>query len=185
MMALLLPAAMTACAPSDAPPAGDNAAQTQAAATVDDSFDPCALVTVDEVAAAVGWQPAAVTPTTGAGGTGTCNYLGADSLAAVVQRVEVGIDKCPYNMPCYEDLPNFQSSQDLAEYREKGYTGSYAGAATVEPLEGWSVPAIHQDMLGVHSVELYVGPNRLAYVVTYADFDVARGLAEKMMARIH
>lgn len=187
LIALALLTAVTACAGSDSSPPRDDAAQTQAATTTRDSFDPCSLVTTEEVAAAVGWQPTRVKPVTGGGGVGFCDYETADSLASTgtVQKVEVGIGKCPYNIPCYEDLPKFKSSQELAEYRRKGYTGSYEGVAKVEPLEGWGMPAIHQDMLGVHSVELYVGHNRLAYVFTYTNFDVAKGLAEKMLQRIH
>lgn len=166
----------------DAQAAADDAAQAQAAA--DDSFDPCSLVTREEVAAALGWQPTSVTPSKGEGGIGTCYYGTADSLAMPPQKVEVGIQKCPFNIPCYEDLPRFDSGEELAEYRLKAYEGAYAGAAKVEPLDGFGVPAIHQDMLGLHSVELYVGPNRLAYVTTFTNFDIAKGLAEKLMARI-
>lgn len=184
-IAFLLPVTMAACGRSDAPPAQDTAGKSQAAATVDDSFDPCALVTTAEVAAAVGWQPTKVEPAKYGNGMGKCDYSTADSMAMPPQKVSVGIEKCPYNMPCYEDLPKFKSSQELAQYRLKGYEGAYEGAAKVDPLEGWGVPAIHQDMLGLHSVELYVAPNRLAYVTTFTDLDIAKGMAKKMQARIH
>jgi hypothetical protein len=168
---------------SDTQPAADGAGQP-AAATSAGSFDPCALLTVEEVSAAVGWQPTTVVPSTQGDGMGTCAYGTGDNLAMPPQKVEVGVLKCPYNVPCYEDMPDFGSSQELVEYRMKAYEGAYAGAATVEPLDGLGMPAIHQDMLGLHSVEMYVARNRLAYVTTFTNAEVARALAEKVLARI-
>ena len=184
VVAVLMLGGASACGGPDAQPADGGADQPQAAAAADDSFDPCALLTAEEVTAAVGWQPTQVKPVKQGGGLGVCDYSTADSLAMPPQKVEVGILKCPYNIPCYEDLPNFGSSQELADYRKKDYEGGmYADAATIAPLEGLGVPALHQDLLGLHSVEMYVGHNRLAYVTTFTDLQTARSLADKVLPR--
>lgn len=174
-----------ACGGGDrqAQPAADAAADAPSAAAAA-SFDPCALVTADEVEAAVGWKPAAVEPYPQPNGTGHCKYTGAGGMTGgVPEQLDVGIGVCPTNMPCTE-LPEFASSAELAAYRRKGYEGANAGLdPTIEPVEGLGVPAIRHELAGLLAVEMAIGGKRLAYVETWAPFEAARGLAEKVLAR--
>jgi len=178
---------LAACGGQDTPPpavAEDEPAATASARPASGSFDPCTLLTKEEVAAAVGWQPVKVESVPWEDGMGKCQFAGGKSGLMPPQELEAGILKCPTNMPCYEDLPNFASSKELAAWRTKLYEGSpYAGVATITPLEGMRVPAIDHDM-GVHAIEMYIARNRLAYVQTWAGADTARALAEKVLARI-
>jgi len=164
-------------------PAADAVADAPSAAAAA-SFDPCALLTAEEVEAAVGWKPATAEPYPQANGTGHCKYTGAGGMTGgMPEQLDVGIGVCLTNMPCAE-LPEFASSAELAAYRRKGYEGANAGLdPTIEPVEGLGVPAIRHELAGLLAVEMAIGGKRLAYVETWAPFEVARGLAEKALAR--
>lgn len=153
------------------------------------SFDPCALLTAAEVEAAVGWKPL-TSEASGSEGYGSCRFTGKkDPMILPPQSVEVGIGKCVTNMPCSEPLPDFRSSEEMAQYRIKGYGNGKFGAfegvkPEVVPLKDFGVPAIDHELATNRSVEMLVGHERLAYVTTWVGPGPTRDLAKKALARI-
>lgn len=164
--------------------------QTAAAATSSPKAparDYCALLTKEEVEAAVGWK---VTTVKNNGGAeyGDCTYVGrTDPMILPPEKVEAGIRYCVTNMPCIQDLPDFRSSGEMAEYRRKGYRdykGVFEGVqANIVPLDGFGVPAIDHELAGMRSIEMQIGHKRVAYVSIWGEATPARDLAKKVLAR--
>ena len=150
------------------------------------SFDPCSLMTREEVQAAVGWTVTQTKPIP-QGALGHCVYSGEGMTAEGPREVDLGIGVCFSNMPCGAGLPAFASSAELAAYRRKGYEGSTILGdlkPTIEPVEGLGVPAIRHELAGQKSVELGLGRERLAYVELWGSFDAALALAKQLLTRV-
>lgn len=147
------------------------------------AFDHCTLLTADEIQAALGWRPTEVTPIS-ANNAGHCKYQANPTAVPAPQTVRAGIGVCPTNMPCTE-LPDFATSAELAAYRKKGYEGGgMAGLdPVIEAIEGMGVPAIRHELAGLQAIEMVIGGKRLAYVETWGSAEVAKALAEKVLAR--
>ncbi len=153
------------------------------------SFDPCALATMDEVKAAVGWTPLKAQPA-GRDEYGSCTYTGRkDPMILPPENVEVGISSCITNMPCYEPIPEFRSSREFVDYRIARYKkdDSFNVYETMHPsivpLDGFGVPAIEHELASNRSIEMYVGPKRVVYVTTWGAAAPTRELAKKVLAR--
>jgi hypothetical protein len=169
----------------DAQPGADAAKQVAAANT--NSWDPCALLSADEVQAAVGWKPSTVKPYT-RGDLGSCTYTGPRgnefTAAGAPQKVEAGIGICPTNMPCQE-LPEFASSEDMVKYRRDLYKDTNLGGVnpSIVAIQGLGVPAIEHEMAGLRAFEMAIGGKKLAYVTSWESSEATRSLAEKMLPR--
>ena len=187
----LVPSAWMMAACGKDRPQGEPAQQKVAAgapAAAAPSFDPCALLTSAEVEAAVGWKVTATRPN-GSGGYGTCTFTGrTDPMVVPPENLEVGLGRCPVNMYCTE-LPEFTTSEDLARYRRQGYEEAKGGAFDMKPnivaLTDFGVPAIDHELAGRRSIEMAVGHQRLAFVITWSESEPARALARKALARVH
>ncbi len=153
------------------------------------SFVPCALATLDEVKAAVGWTPTKAEPA-GRDEYGSCTYTGrTDPMILPPEKAEVGISTCVTNMPCYDPIPEFRSSREFVDYRIDRYKkdDSFHTYETMHPsivpLDGFGVPAIEHELASNRSVEMYVGPKRVVYVTTWVAAGPTRELAKKVLAR--
>jgi len=178
--ALLLGVVLIGCDRSEQPP---QAAARETAAASGSSFDPCALLTKEEVQAAIGWAVATATPHV-SGESGHCVYEG-ERGAAYLEQVEAGVIQCWPNFPCASDMPkSFGSSEDLAAYRESLYEENYSGPPpAIRPIEGLGVPAIVHQLMDWYTVEMWLGYQRLAYVQVWESEEAARSLGEKVLAR--
>lgn len=162
-----------------APPAESTTSGGQQAAS--EAFDPCALLTASEIEAALGWTPSKTAPYAQQNKTGHCVYTGRPEKA---EDLDAGIGVCASGLPC-SSLPDFASSDELVEYLKKGYQemSSSGPNPTIEPIADLGVPAIRQELLGRLSIEMAIGQKKLAYVETWAPYETARPLAEKLLAR--
>jgi hypothetical protein len=172
-------------------PARDQAEAAPAAeAAAAPTTDFCALLTAEEVQAAVGWAVAKST-VYGQGNLGHCKYEGEKSNNVLPpEQLEAGVIMCFTNFPCAEDMPgSFASSADLVAYRKKLYAeyekDSSMGPldASIEPVEGLGVPAIMHELGGQYTLEAWLGPKRIAYVSVWTSADAARSLGEQVLAR--
>jgi len=182
----VLPSLLLACGGS---PARDQA-EAAPAAEAAPSTDFCALVTADEVQAAVGWAVAKST-LYGAGNLGHCKYESEKSNTVLPpEQAEAGVIACFTNFPCADDMPgSFSSSADMVAYRKKLYADyekdSSMGPldASIEPVEGLGVPAIMHELGGQYTLEAWLGPKRIAYASVWTSAEAARSLGEKVVAR--
>jgi hypothetical protein len=166
-------------------PQPDAAATTAQAAPSAGSFDPCSLLTVDEVQAAVGWAVVKATPYV-TGDRGHCVYQGEKGKTVLPpEEVEAGVIPCWFNFPCASDMPrNFGSSAALVAYRKKLYEGSaYNLDPEITPIEDLGVPALMHELATLYSMEMWLGYQRLAYVSVWESEAGARSLGEKLLAR--
>lgn len=165
-MASLLSLAILGCGGSEqtdhAEPQGDTAAaQTD--------FDPCALLTFDEITSAVGWTPDS-SAKKAYGTTGNCTYYGPNPYTQVV-AVLVG-----------QGMPDMSDSKKMADWRSAQYKDSKVADFTVEPVEGLGVPAIRNEF-GVVAVEMAVKDQLVSVSSLTASFDQVRKLAGFVLAR--
>jgi hypothetical protein len=176
------------CGGKDAAPAG--AAAEAPATPAASSFDPCALLTNEEVQAALGWVVAKASPSVN-GNMGGCMYESEKSNMVVpFEQLNVGVTMCFTNLACSTfDMPkSFSSSGAMVEARKKAYEESgnakYLEMVTITPVEGLGVPAIMHDMATLLSLEMSVGDGRIAYVSAWGSPEATRSLAEKLLARV-
>lgn len=160
-----------------------------AAAESKPSFDPCALLTKEEVEAAVGWK-VAKTEVSGRGDYGHCVYSGrTDPMILPPEKAEAGILPCVNNGNCFQDLPDFRSSEEMAQWRSKQLEenkGAFEGLKpNVVPLKDYGVPAIDDELASMRSIDMQIGHKRVAYVSTWVAAEPTRELAKKVLARAH
>lgn len=149
------------------------------------SFDPCALLTNDEVQAAVGWAVVKATPYV-TGDRGHCVYQGEKGKTVLPpEEVDAGVVPCWPNFPCASDMPKkFSDSAALAAYVAKLYEGYSANFdPEITPLEDLGVPAIMHELATLYSTEMWLGYKRLAFVSVWSSESGARSLGEKVLAR--
>jgi hypothetical protein len=166
---------------AEAPPA-DSAAAAPAATS---SFDPCTLLTAEEVQAAVGWAVAETTPYPRGDG-GRCVYKG-DATALPLQSVEAGVSVCLSNFPCTGEEgwgSLLSTSTAMADYIRNQYKGTGGETfAKLEAAEGLGVPAAMQELAGQYTLEMVLGDRRIASASTWVSAEATRSLAEKVLAR--
>lgn len=179
--AIAVPMLLLGCGRSSPQPE-ESGAQAVAASS---SFDPCALLTKEEVGAAVGWTVVKATPYV-TGERGHCVYQGEKGKAVLPpEEVDAGVIPCWPNFPCQSDMPkSFGSSAALASYRTKLYEGNaYNLDPEITPIEGLGVPALMHELATLYNMEMWLGDRRLAYVSVWESEDAARTLGEKVLAR--
>lgn len=186
IVVVLLPAFLAGCGGKEAElPKADVAAEATSGA-----FDPCTLLTADEVQGTLGWAVSKSSPYV-TGDRGHCRYESEKSNTVFpVEQAEVGVIACFTNFPCPADMPErFASSAEMAAFRTKLYqdqakTSSMGDlGATIAPIEGIDHPAIMHELGGQYSLELQLAPQRTLYVSVWTSADAARSLGEKALAR--
>lgn len=184
LSSVLLLGLLVACGGrAEAPPA-DSAAAAPAATS---SFDPCTLLTAEEVQAAVGWAVAETTPYPSGDG-GRCVYKGADATGLPPQSVDAGVSVCLSNFPCTGEegwAQLLSSSAVMADYLRNKFKGTSAEALEpkVDAVEGLGVPATMLEMAGQYTLEMVLGDRRIASAETWVSAEATRSLAEKVLAR--
>lgn len=144
------------------PPGQEVATQT--------SFDPCALLTAEEIMSAVGWSPDS-SQKKAYGTTGNCTYFGPN---AMLQQVSLLVG---------QGMPDMSDSRKMADWRAKQYTDYKVTDAVVEPIEGLGVPAIRNEY-GIVAIEMAVGTQLVTVSSLTAKFEQVRKLAESVLARM-
>lgn len=141
------------------------------ASASNDDFDPCALVTAEEVQAATGWAPDTSAAKTH-GTTKTCAIQGADAMK---QGVVIVVAR---------PAPKVSSSTELADRRTRAAASSPEIKMTFTPIEDLGMPAVRSEVEGaeVPTVEVVVGNHVVG--VTASDFESSKTLAGKAAARL-
>lgn len=144
-------------------------APPEAAAQTD--FDPCALLTFDEISETVGWKPDSSVKKA-YGTTGNCTYHGPNAYTQVV-AVLVG-----------QGMPDMSDSRKMADWRSAQYKESKVPVTEfiVEPVEGLGVPAIRNEF-GSVAIEMAVKDQLVSVSSLTASFDQVRKLAGYVVAR--
>lgn len=140
------------------------------AATAETSFDPCALLTSDEIMNAVGWSPDS-SQKKSYGTTGNCTYFGPN---AMLQQVSLLVG---------QGMPDMSDSRKMADWRSKQYVDYKVTDAIVEPVEGLGVPAIRNEY-GIVAIEMAVGTQLVTVSSISAKFDQVRKLAGFVVAHM-
>jgi hypothetical protein len=150
----------------------DQTLATPEAAVAQSDFDPCALLTFDEISETVGWKPDSSVKKA-YGTTGNCTYHGPNAYTQVVS-VLVG-----------QGMPDMSDSRKMADWRSAQYKESKVPATEfiVEPVEGLGVPAIRNEF-GVATVEMAVKDQLVSVTSLAAPFDQVRKLAGFVAARV-
>lgn len=165
-MTSLLVFSMLGCGGSEQP---DETQASPAAATAQSDFDPCALLTFDEISATVGWKPDSSVKKA-YGTTGNCTYHGPNPYTQVVS-VLVG-----------QAMPDMSDSRTMADWRSAQYKDSKVTDFIVEPVEGLGVPAIRNEF-GVVAIEMAVKGQLVSVTSLSAPFEQVRKLAGYVVAR--
>lgn len=150
---------------------GETAEQTPAteqAAT--SNFDPCALLTSEEIKSTLGWSPDSSQKKV-YGTTGNCTYFGPSALTQQISLL-VG-----------QGMPDMSDSRKMADWRAKQYVDYKVTDAIVEPVEGLGVPAIRNEY-GIVAIEMAVGTQLVTVSSISAKFDQVRTLAGFVVARM-
>lgn len=176
----------SACAKGETPPAGEQAAAPAAAQAP--AGDPCAILTPEEIQAAVGWTVATSLPKSGPGYANCTWSSEKGSTVLPPETLSAGYLACLTNFPCttIQWPGQFASSVAMAEFRLNVYKGTpYEDAgATAVPVEGMGVPAIIHELGGEHSFEAFLGGEKTAFVSLWTSAETARALGEKVLARL-
>lgn len=148
----------------------DQAQAPPEAAVAQTDFDPCALLTFDEISTTVGWKPDSSVKKA-YGTTGNCTYHGPNPYTQVVS-VLVG-----------QGMPDMSDSRKMADWRTAQYKESKVPDFIVEPVEGLGIPAIRNEF-GMAAVEMAVKDQLVSVTSLSAPYDQVRKLAEFVAARV-
>jgi hypothetical protein len=159
---LLLATVVTAC--------GGESSESQTSSKGAD-IDACALLTAEEIQAAAGWTPVAPKGET-YGSTKTCSYVGPNAMTQTIALVVA------------RPAPKVSTSAELAARRNEAAKREPSIKMVITPIEGLGKPAVRSDVEGgsTATVEVVVGRHLLA--VGTSDFEVAKALASKALARM-
>lgn len=134
------------------------------------TFDPCSLLTYDEIKSAAGWKPDS-SRAKAYGSTGNCTWYGPNALTQNIALL-VG-----------QGMPDMSSSKKMAEWRAKQYADYKVTDAIVEPVEGLGVPAIRNEF-GAVGIEMAVGKQLVTVSGLTLKFEQAKELAAFVLARM-
>ena len=168
-MLALLPTACGNGETAGAIPSGQAAAQEA-------SMDPCALLTSEEIEAALGWK-VDTAESKSYGATGTCTYASATPYSSAgLQQLSVVVGY---------GAPDLGSSNAMAAWRLEQFSGdAYKDLdPLVLPVEGLGVPAIQNGFEGMFGIEMLVD-GKLLTLSLFETLEPARTLAEKALARM-
>lgn len=135
-------------------------------------IEACALLTSEEIQAATGWRPDSAEAET-YGTTRTCVYRGPQPLTQSVVLVIA------------TPAPELSSSAGLAEWRNRQVQRQPDLKMVITPVEGLGVPAVRSELEGSGSPTLEAAAGGLLLGVTTSDFEAAKALAPKAIARLH
>lgn len=169
MLSRFVPLALMAClacgggatkqAPAEAPSSPGRPA----------GVDACALLTREEITAALGWTPDSAA-TQGYGTTGTCTWAGPGAAEQLSLLVGQG-------------MQDMSTSAAMASWRAEQYKNYAVTDAIVEPVEGLGVPAIRNELAGLVAIEMAI-KGQLVTVSSIADFEKVKGLAGLVAGRM-
>ena len=134
------------------------------------SFDPCGLLTNDEIKGTLGWSPDS-SQKKAYGSTGNCTYFGPN---AMLQQVSLLVG---------QGMPDMSDSRKMADWRARQYTDMKVTDAIVEPVEGLGAPAIRNEF-GVVAIEMAIGSQLVSVGSISANFEQVRKLAAFVLARM-
>lgn len=170
MLALTSALLGLACGSAERPESAASERAAQPGATAP-AVDPCSLLTDEEIAASMGWNPAQTEPS-GAAATATCNYYGAATPAQMV------------SLTISPGIPAMASSEEMAAWRRQ-QTRSYGDVKfVIEPVEGLGVPAIRNDLEGGSAATVEAAANGRLLIVVTSRPEASRALAIKAIARL-
>jgi hypothetical protein len=150
---------------------GETAKQTPAAEqTATSDFDPCALLSFEEIKSTLGWSPDSSQKKV-YGTTGNCTYFGPSALTQQISLL-VG-----------QGMPDMSDSRKMADWRAKQYVDYKVTDAIVEPVEGLGVPAIRNEF-GVVAIEMAIGGQLVSVGSISAKLEQVRALAGFVVARM-
>jgi hypothetical protein len=159
---------------SDSGPSGRTVSPEKS--SQEQGIDPCALLTSEEIEAALGWK-VATAEATGHGATGSCKYSSATPYSARgLQQLFVVVGR---------GAPSMNSSEAMAKWRLDQYSGeAYKNMKpVVQPVDGLGVPAIRNGTEGMFGIEMSVG-DRLVTMSLFDSPEPARTLAAKVLKRL-
>jgi hypothetical protein len=148
----------------------EQAPASEQAAASETSFDPCALLSSEEIMGTLGWSPDSSQKKT-YGTTGNCTYFGPN---AMLQQISLLVG---------QGMPDMSDSRKMADWRARQYTDYKVTDAIVEPVEGLGVPAIRNEY-GVVAIEMAVGAQLVTVGSIAANFEQVRKLAGFVLARM-
>jgi hypothetical protein len=135
-----------------------------------DDYDPCALLTAEEIQAATGWAPDTSAAKT-YGTTKTCAIHGTDAMK---QSVVIVVAR---------PAPKVSTSAELADRRVKAAAASPEIKMKFTPIEDLGMPAVRSEVEGANPTVEVVVANKVIGV-TASDFESSKTLAGKAAARL-
>jgi hypothetical protein len=146
---------------------GDLAAEAKSEPKV----DPCALLTIAEIAAVTGAK--SVAPKAEAhGSVAVCNYQAGDELLPVVSIL------------LSSGMPKVSTSKEMAAWRSKQGKSWGDIKIIIEPVEGLGVPAIRNEVEGTGMVTVEAAVHGMLLDITTSSLEHSKALAEKAMKRL-
>ena len=143
--------------------------QTQSAVqAVASDFDPCALLTSEEIKTALAWSPDS-SQKKAYGTTGNCTWFGPST-----QQVSLLVG---------QGMPDMSDSRRMSDWRAKQYADSKVADAIVEPVEGLGVPAIRNEF-GIVAIEMAIKDQLVSVSSISANLEQTRQLAGFVVARM-
>lgn len=144
-------------------------APEQADAVAASDFDPCALLTSEEIQTTLGWATDS-TQKKAYSTTGNCTYFGPGGMTEQISLL-VG-----------QGMPDMSDARKMADWRMKQYVDYGVKDAVVEPIEDLGVPAIRNEF-GITAIEMAVG-QQLVTISAVADFEKVKAIARLVLGRM-
>jgi len=160
-----------ACGGGESPKTSAAAPASQPPTKESPKIDACALLTGEEIEAAVGWRPAQAEPSS-YGGTATCNYVGPQGLGQSVSLVVA------------PGMPKVASSAEMAEWRTKQTEGYGDVKFVIAPVEGLGVPAIRNEVEGAGLATIEAAAKGMLLDVSSSSLETSKALTAKALARL-
>jgi hypothetical protein len=168
LLACVLALLLASC--SDSTPSGKTVPAAKSGQ--EKGIDVCALLTSEEIEAALGWKVA-----TAKGAAGSCNYSSATPYTSQgLQQLSLVVGA---------GVPGMGTSDALVKWRLAQYSGdAYKDMKPiVEPVDGLGVPAIRNGTEGIFGIEMVVG-DKLVTMSLFDSLEPARTLAAKVLTRL-
>jgi hypothetical protein len=131
----------------------------------------CALLTPEEIEAAAGWKPDS-SAADSYGTTRTCTYQGPRPLTQTVVLI------------VSRPAPKLESSTEMAEWRNRQAPRQPDLRMDITPVEGLGFPAVKSGLQGSGNPTLEAAVDGMVLGVATSDFEVAKALAPKAVARL-
>jgi hypothetical protein len=173
---IMLSGALLAGCGGDAPdtrsePASSEPAPRETSKPAATEVAACDLLTPEEIEAAAGWKPDS-SAADSYGTTRTCTYQGPRPLTQTVVLI------------VSRPAPPLESSTKMAEWRNRQAPRQPDLKMEITPVEGLGFPAVKSGLPGSGNPTLEAAVGGMVLGVATADFEVAKALAPKAVARL-